>query len=261
MKNEVKILIAAIVIILIILVAAYAISGSKSPQPTVTPTAQPTITPTPTPTPLASGTGGTGSNGGTSNPTPTPSISPTPTAILTPTVTPMPASGVELTRFGYWITYPPLGPENWSTNPPPSIGTTQQTQTIPVVQFKYDSGNYYIGTYSDGSTMNETNSFDEQTGEHNCEVNITLTRSTNSGSLSPDIIISDTNMSGYVSISQQPTFNDGQTTATLQVLLTNTEAGIWNRAYIYAYFSIEADPSSYSIGQNNPFYLNLENDG
>jgi hypothetical protein len=105
--------------------------------------------------------------------------------------------------------------------------------------------------------MNETKNFDEDT----CQVNITLIRSITNGSLSPDVVISDTNVSGYISISQQPTFNNGQTTAILQVLSTNTEASIWNRAYINAYFSIEADPSSYSIGQNNPFYLNLENDG
>jgi hypothetical protein len=42
----------------------------------------------------------------------------TPEPTVTPT--PVPESGVKLTEFGYWITYPPLGPQKWSTNPPPN---------------------------------------------------------------------------------------------------------------------------------------------
>ena len=78
----------------------------------------PTNTPTPTPMP-----GGSGAGNETNSPTPTPTVTPT----ATPSPTPEPESGVKLTEFGYWITYPPLGPENWSTNPPPNPGPQNNT--------------------------------------------------------------------------------------------------------------------------------------
>lgn len=110
MKDEYKILIGAIIVILIVLVGAYALSGSNNPGPGVSPTAVPaTATPTTVPE-------GGGSIGGT--PTATPTV--VPTATPAPTPTPEPESGVKLTEFGYWITYPPLDPETWSTNPPPN---------------------------------------------------------------------------------------------------------------------------------------------
>jgi hypothetical protein len=103
MKDEYKILIGAVVVIIIVLVGAFALSGSGGPGPSVTPTAEPTITPTPTAVP--------GGEGGTPTVTPEPSVVPS----VTPTE---PESGVRLTEFGYWITYPPLGPQNWSSPPP-----------------------------------------------------------------------------------------------------------------------------------------------
>ncbi len=104
MGNEYKILIGAIIVILIVLVGAFALSGSNNQQPTVTLTAPPvTVTPTAVP----------GNEDGT-----TPSATPTamPTTMPAPTPSPEPESGVKLTEFGYWITYPPLGPQYCSTN-------------------------------------------------------------------------------------------------------------------------------------------------
>jgi hypothetical protein len=126
MKNEIKILIAAIVVILIILVGAFALSGS-SPQPSATPTAVP-VTATPTPVPA--------NGGSTATATPAPTVAPT--ATPTPTPTPEPESGVKQTEFGYWITYPPLPPQNWSTNPPPNqpewnvVYFDPTSETIPI---------------------------------------------------------------------------------------------------------------------------------
>ncbi len=123
MDNNQKILIAAIIIILIILVGAFALSGSNNATPSVTPTATPVITATPTPLP-------TGGSGGASSSTPTPTVvvSATPTPTPSVTATPEPASGVKQTEFGYWITYPPLGPENWSApNPNLSQGVPNNT--------------------------------------------------------------------------------------------------------------------------------------
>jgi hypothetical protein len=111
MKNDMKIILGAIIVILLLLVGAYALSGS-SPQPTATPTVTP-VTATPTPVP------------GGSTPSPSPSVAPSvvPSVTTEPTVTPtpVPESGVKLTEFGYWITYPPLGPQKWSTNPRPNL--------------------------------------------------------------------------------------------------------------------------------------------
>ena len=385
MRNEIKILIAAIVVIIIVLVGAYALSGSQNAAPTVTPTAVPvTATPTPTPVP-ANG----GSSGGAASPTPTASVAPT----AVPTPTPMPASGVKQTEFGYWITYPPLDPEKWSTNPPPVVNPgnivyfdpTSQTVTVPIMEpaalvqepqaqaivhrdgnlsgttnvlisrvesdnmfygddytggywipdgginanltdnhngtftlrfdpgvseqtiyiyiwniregsiidstamealfngyarltivgadspFTYGDRNQYTinvnspsssgqvmqfisnGGYITNDTYFDTTSMDVSEIEHGTwEVNITLTRSSTSGSLSPHVEM-NTNIPGeYLYINQQPTFDDGQSTATLQVIYsidTSIEGP-------YAEFTIDSSPL-YSIGSNNPFYLDL----
>jgi hypothetical protein len=110
MKNDMKIILGAIIVILLLLVGAYALSGSNNAQPTATPTVTP-VTATPTPVP----------GGSTATPAPTvvPTVAPTVTPEPTVTPTPVPESGVKLTEFGYWITYPPLDPQKWSTNPPP----------------------------------------------------------------------------------------------------------------------------------------------
>jgi hypothetical protein len=100
MKDEYKILIGAIIVIVIVLVGAFALSGSNNPQPTATPTATPA---TATPTVIPGGGGGE-----------TPSTTPAVTPVPTPAPSTEPESGVKLTEFGYWITYPPLGPQNWS---------------------------------------------------------------------------------------------------------------------------------------------------
>jgi hypothetical protein len=408
MKNELKILIAVIVVILIILIGAYALSVSKGPQATVTPTAQSTNTPTPTPTPLASGTGG--SSGGASSPTPTATMAPTSTPTPTIVPSPTPASGIEMTQFGYVITYPPLKAEVWSTNPPPQYspgvanntvyfnptssslnidyltddqpdylvnatiyrngdlsGTTTvnihvatngnidvtdategsqmsyyylkyngqyiggdfqvtfgpgvSSQTITIDdQGLVDSGMFgtsrsldstgssylgditltitgvddgytygdndqytltinsptpsstptpggqdvqfilaggYVGnrSYFDGSTMDRSS---EPTYDNNnipwWEANITLTRASTTGSLSPTVEISGTHdiPNGNIYISQQPTFADGQATATVQVTYTLSHGT--DEDHSYAYLSIDSSPS-YTIGYNNPFYL------
>lgn len=110
MRNEIKILIAAIVVIIIVLVGAFALGGNKSEQASITPTpVAVTATPTPTPVPIGGGQGGAA--------TPTAVVSAAPSVTPVPTVTPNPSpeSGVKQTEFGYWITYPPLGPETWSS--------------------------------------------------------------------------------------------------------------------------------------------------
>ncbi len=396
MDNNQKILIAAIIIILIILVGAFALSGSNNATPTVTPTATPvTVTPTPVPS---------GGSAGASTPTPS-AVAVTPTPTPSVTATPEPESGVKLTEFGYWITYPPLGPENWSTNVPPSVnsgpenntvyfgptsadvnvpyevyigtadergtpavihrngdlngtttvgvyvipddnmvfsdslvgsyyiptqpymtwigsdhsyfnvtfgpGVSEQTVYIdawevyqhytdplsvdaasdfhgsvkldiveaddgykvgndheftlnvnsapPVstgdVQFIADGGylwnglsqsNELVNKYSDGSNMDV-----DYISYATWEVNITLTRSNTVGSLSPDVTISSTNVPGDISISQQPTFDDGQADATLQVIYTHNSA-----AGPYADFTIGTSPL-YTVGTNGNFNLGL----
>ncbi len=137
MDNNQKILIAAIIVILIILIGAFALSGSNNATPTVTPTATPVITATPTAVPSGGSSGAS-----TTTPTPTVVVSATPTPVPSVSATPTPDSGVKQTQYGYWITYPPLGPENWSTNPPPQAGNnnnnivyfapTSQDITVPV---------------------------------------------------------------------------------------------------------------------------------
>lgn len=85
MKNDLELLIGAVVVLLIILVGAFALSGSNNNGPAATPTVMPT------PMLMA-----------TSSITATP-LQPSPT----------PESGVKKTEYGYWITYPTLGPEKW----------------------------------------------------------------------------------------------------------------------------------------------------
>jgi hypothetical protein len=104
MKDEYKILIGAIIVILLVLIGFVVFSGSGNPGPTATPTAEPE---TATPTAVPGGGGGE-----------MPSATPTVTPVTTPVPSTEPESGVKLTEFGYWITYPPLGPQNWS-NPQP----------------------------------------------------------------------------------------------------------------------------------------------
>jgi hypothetical protein len=317
---------------------------------------------------------------------------------------------VELTQFGYWITYPPLKPENWSTNPPPQntnsnvvyFSPASQTVTIPIDEstslvaeeipqgqavvhrdgnlsgttnvlislgqsdnmnfgdLDY-SGEYYIpigneyggvnanltendnGTYtlcfdpgvseqnisiflwgiydddsiadsssaplfsgtvsmtiigvdspfaigtgnqytltvnsptaspgsqgvqfiSPGGYVGNKSYFDKSTMDTTSdptydgnnvpwwEANITLTRTSTTGSLSPTVEISSTHEipSGKIYISQQPTFADGQSTATVQVTYTLSDGNPEDHSY--AYLSIDSSPS-YTIGSNNPFYL------
>jgi hypothetical protein len=131
MKDEYKILLGAIIVILIVLVGAYALSGSGNPGPSASPTVVP-VTATPTTVP-----GGGGSTGGTPSATPTV----VPTATPAPTPTPEPESGVKLTEFGYWITYPPLPPQNWSEPKPLPTPTDivyfdpiSQTVTVPIYE-------------------------------------------------------------------------------------------------------------------------------
>ncbi len=137
MDNNQKILIAGIIIILIILVGAFALSGSHNATPTVTPTATP-VTATPTPIP-------SGGSTGASTPTPSVVVSATPTPTPSVSATPEPASGVRQTEFGYWITYPPLGPENWSApntnlNQVPENNTVYFGPTSADVNVPYEAG-------------------------------------------------------------------------------------------------------------------------
>jgi hypothetical protein len=249
MKNEYKLLIAIIIILLIIVVGAYALSGSKGPQATATPTVQATNTPTPTPAPIASGAGG--SSGGVSSPTPTtaPSATPTPTVVPSPT----PSSGVEQTQFGYWITYPTLDPEQWPVyTPPPAATISPSPSPSPSpsagsksVQFIAVGGYARNSTYFNGlqgldvSTINYTKPW--------FEANIILTRTSTSGTLSPTVVISNTDLpSGDIYINQQPTFADTQSDATMQVIFTLGGG--------QSYFTISPS-SAYTIGTNNTFDL------
>jgi hypothetical protein len=62
----------------------------------------------------------------------------------------VPESGVKLTEFGYWITYPPLDPQKWSTNPRPSKGESN------VVYFNPVSANVQLPLYYEvGSSIEE----------------------------------------------------------------------------------------------------------
>jgi hypothetical protein len=161
MKNEIKILIAAIVVILIILVGAFALSGS-SPQPSATPTVVP-VTATPTTVPA------NGGNNGTVTVTPAPTVvAPTPTP--TPTPTPEPASGVKKTEFGYWITYPPLPPQNWSSPQQPSE---------PLWNVTYFDPNSAVIDYSFKNTATKgegdyRRSYIQRVGDMNGTVNVTF---------------------------------------------------------------------------------------
>lgn len=109
MNDTTKLIIGAIVVLLIILVGAYALSnGSNQPAASATPTAAASTTATPTP--AASVT-----------PVPSATVAPTATtsATATPTATPKPSgsSGVKLTEFGYYITYPPFSYNEFFANP------------------------------------------------------------------------------------------------------------------------------------------------
>jgi hypothetical protein len=101
MKNEYKVLIAAIVVILIVLVGAYALGGFNGPS-MVSPTATPTPQPTPEPTPM---------------PTAVPSATVDATS-ATPAPTPTGNGDIIQTEYGYVVTKATLGPQNW-TNPTP----------------------------------------------------------------------------------------------------------------------------------------------
>jgi hypothetical protein len=161
MKNEIKILIAAIVVILILLVGAFALSGSNNPQPSATPTAVPA---TATPTVVPAG----GNTGGATNPTPAPTVAPT--ATPTPTPTPEPASGVKQTEFGYWITYPPLDPQKWSTNPQPTAPLWNVTYFDPTTAvINYNTKSRSIQTDGD-----YRRSYIQRVGDLDGTVNVTF---------------------------------------------------------------------------------------
>ena len=124
---------------MIILVGAFALSGSNNATPTVTPTALPvTVTPTPVPS---------GAPTGASTATPTVvAVTPTPTPTVTPTTEP--ESGVKLTEFGYWITYPPLGPETWS-DPKPAPANPNKIYFDPTEVTLSPENLYRPGSLSD----------------------------------------------------------------------------------------------------------------
>lgn len=184
MRNEIKILIGAIIVIIIVLVGAYALSGSNTVQPSATPTVTP-VTATPTSTPVPAGGGG-----GTGVGTPSPGTAPTVTATPTPTITPTPEpeSGVKQTEFGYYITYPPLGPQNWSTNPPPQQGEWN------VVYFDPVSENLNIELYAGGVEPANSGPTGTATvhryGEMGGTVNVTIvaTNSSNTWLVRPNYI-------------------------------------------------------------------------
>lgn len=158
MKNEIKILIAAIVIILIVLVGAFALNGSNNAQPSAAPSVIP-ATATPTPAPSATPVS-------TPVPTPTPGVAPT----ATPVPVPENASGVKLTEFGYWITYPPLGPQTWSTNPPPYFGPANNTVYFDPVSGAYTVGNLAIT----GESINSGHAVLHRRGDLNGTVTVTV---------------------------------------------------------------------------------------
>ncbi len=128
-----------------------------------------------------------------------------------------------------------------SVSPSPSSGG---------VQFISNGGNTQDQLYSDGSPLGWS-VVDHSTPSF--EVDIVLTRTSTTGSLSPNVVISDTNMlSSDFYIEEQPTFTDGQATATLEF--------VYNLEYTseddHPYVTLSISPSSaYTIGTNNPFYL------
>jgi hypothetical protein len=152
MKDEYKILIGAIVVILIVLIGFMAFGSPGNPGPSVSPIASSTANPTATAVP-----GGEGGSGGTPSATPTV----VPTATPAPTPTAEPESGVKLTEFGYWITYPPLGPETWSTNPPPDTNSGNVVYFDPTsASATAGSGNTFQGAahlHRDGNLVGTVN--------------------------------------------------------------------------------------------------------
>lgn len=149
MRNDLSILLAAIVVIIIVLAGAYALSGSSPAQPTATPTAtaMPQASATPVPTSPATVTA-------TAEPTATPVPTPTPTA--------EPDSGVRQTEFGYWTTYPTLGPQTWSSPRPATPGNvvyfnpTSQSITPEIRNFLFTPSAEAI-VHRDGD-LNQTTS-------------------------------------------------------------------------------------------------------
>lgn len=118
------------------------------------------------------------------------------------------------------------------------------------VQFSSNGGYAKNGTYFDHS------SFDVSTIDYSkpwFEADITLTRTSTSGSISPNIVISETNIpNGDIYIKQQPTFADGQATATVQIAFDLNGGSEGTDPYA----KLSISPSSmYTIGSNNPFYL------
>lgn len=109
MKISIQWILAAIIVILLLLVGAYALTNGNN-APATNATATPTTTITPTATVAASPT---------STPSTAPTTAPTATAKPTPTATPTisGASGVKLTDFGYYITYPPFAYNDINVNP------------------------------------------------------------------------------------------------------------------------------------------------
>lgn len=95
MDNTLKLIMGAIIVILIILVGAFALSSASNQS-----ASNATITPTPTATPTAA---------------PTTTVTPT----QSPSATPAPSleSGVKLTEFGYYITYPEFSTYEVHANP------------------------------------------------------------------------------------------------------------------------------------------------
>lgn len=109
MKISYQWVLAAIIVLLIILVGAYALTNGKS-TPATNATVTPAVTITPTATTVAS-------------PSVTPgtivSATPVPTTIPTPTAKPTASgsNGVQLTSYGYYITYPPFSDNEVNVNP------------------------------------------------------------------------------------------------------------------------------------------------
>lgn len=235
MKISIQLILAAIIVILLLLMGAYALTNGNNTS-THTATETPTATITPTETTVVSPSA-TPSMAVTA--TPAPATTPTPTAA--PNVTA--ASGVKLTKYGYWITYPPFSYYDIHQNP---YYVTSDTR--PVVQFTYTSGSTLGFQFNDGSDISYIR------GDDDFHISIPLTRSNTSGRLSPQITITGTNLpSDDLYIETQPVFNDGQATATLSIVYIHAEVDD-----PYGTFSISTS-SDYVVGANNPFnmYLNM----
>lgn len=248
MKISFTWILAAIVVILILLVGAYALTNNNN-APATKATATPTTTATPSATPVASPS---------AIPSTVASATPAATTNPTPTATPSPSgsSGVRQTEFGYYITYPPFA--DYQINPNPNYAISNGSPAVTpspspsgqVVQFISSSGYAISRTYIDGSTM-DMNTINYMKPWF--VANITLTRTSTSGTLSPTISISETNIpSADFYINKQPTFEDGQSTATVQVIFDTRGGGDGTDSYAKLMIS---PSSAYTTGNNNPFYL------